>query len=424
VRDVVYERVLAPRRPVLHAAVGEALEALYPDQVENLYDRLADHFSRADQSAKALAYLIALAETAARRYALDEAVRILNQALDVAKHRGGRPADSARALELLGDLESLQGRVEPANEAYDRAFSVSEDASIRQRVANKRHRPRTAVRGGARIAFYEHGTGDPTLFLMQPIFYGLGTYQPLVDLLCQEFRIITVDPRGVGGSDPIPAFYLLRDHTEDARAVIEAAGNRPVVFLGMSRAGALAVNFAAAYPRLVEKLVLIGTAPAPHGILDFPGIDHEFWQRLMALIAADDYERAMPFFWSREFSEPGSRELVQAFVQVSQGMPREVFRTFFTVEDPGRDIRPLLPALRVPTLVLHGEEDRITPVEPGATWQATFQAPSSTRSRAAGTCSPSRPRRSSPRSYGTSSAPAAPSKARPLLALAFLLTNF
>jgi pimeloyl-ACP methyl ester carboxylesterase len=52
-------------------------------------------------------------------------------------------------------------------------------------------------------------------------------------------------------------------------------------------------------------------------------------------------------------------------VQASLEMPRQVFRVFFTVSDPGRDIRHLLPMVHVPSLVLHGEEDRIVPVEAG-----------------------------------------------------------
>jgi pimeloyl-ACP methyl ester carboxylesterase len=44
-------------------------------------------------------------------------------------------------------------------------------------------------------------------------------------------------------------------------------------------------------------------------------------------------------------------------------------RNFFKLDDPGRDVRPLLPALRVPALVLHGGHDRINPVE-AARWAA------------------------------------------------------
>jgi pimeloyl-ACP methyl ester carboxylesterase len=45
-------------------------------------------------------------------------------------------------------------------------------------------------------------------------------------------------------------------------------------------------------------------------------------------------------------------------------VPEEVAQNFLA-EDPGRELRPLLPTLRVPTLVLHGEEDGVSPLEHG-----------------------------------------------------------
>jgi pimeloyl-ACP methyl ester carboxylesterase len=127
---------------------------------------------------------------------------------------------------------------------------------------------------------------------------------------------------------------------------------------------------ATTYPHLVEKLVVVGTPPSVKATADSPGIEQEFWQRMVKLIEAEDYERAMPLFWAREFSEPGSLELVNTFARTSLAMPKEVFKVFFTVHDPCRDIRHLLPRVRVPTLVLHGEEDRIVPLEAGR-WVAS-----------------------------------------------------
>src|SRR4030095_17239726 len=124
--------------------------------------------------------------------------------------------ERVRALEALGDLESLQGQLQAANEAYDCALAVAEEPASR-RIVNKRHRPGEVVRDGARIAYYEHGTGEPTLLLLAPLVYGIATFQAPLELLCQDFRIITIDPRGQGRSDPLPGPYSLLDHAEDVR---------------------------------------------------------------------------------------------------------------------------------------------------------------------------------------------------------------
>lgn len=71
-------------------------------------------------------------------------------------HQAGR----VRGHVLLGDLWSLPGEVELANQSYEQSLQEDMDANMRQIIANKRHQPHTVVRDGARIAFYEHGSGE------------------------------------------------------------------------------------------------------------------------------------------------------------------------------------------------------------------------------------------------------------------------
>jgi DNA-binding SARP family transcriptional activator len=80
IRHVAYERLLTPRRRALHAAVGRALEELHADHPEEVYDRLAHHFARADLIDPAVWYLVRFSEQATRRYALENAVRALREA--------------------------------------------------------------------------------------------------------------------------------------------------------------------------------------------------------------------------------------------------------------------------------------------------------------------------------------------------------
>jgi pimeloyl-ACP methyl ester carboxylesterase len=135
-------------------------------------------------------------------------------------------------------------------------------------------------------------------------------------------------------------------------------------------------QFAVTYSHLVEKLILVGTPLTRLGHPDHPGqVDPEWrqWrQELVAKILIEDYEQVRQIFIPRACSEPGSRNLIEGRLRAARETPREVTRNFFLpyrddpgFDDPGSDLRPLLPALRVPTLVLHGEEDRINPVAGG-----------------------------------------------------------
>jgi pimeloyl-ACP methyl ester carboxylesterase len=363
--DVAYENLLRRRRKDLHRRVGEVIEELYADRLPEFYEPLAWHYGQGEVWSKAVAYRLKAADQARARFAYAEATRYCEEALGILERHGGTTEAMLQACEVLGDLQSLLGQVDPANQAYDRAIEVADTPATRQRIGKKRHRPGTTVRDGARIAYYEHGCGEPSLLLMTPSVYVVSTWQPLVELLCQEFRVIVVEARGVGRSDPYAGAYFLRDHVEDARAVVEATGKRPVVFVGISQAGKLAVHFATTYPHLVAKLVLVGTSPSKPGAADNPVPPPTWRQQIIEKVRTEDYEQAMRLFYSGAFSEPGSRTLIEVFMHMMRQQPPEIIRDFFTRDDPGGELRPLLPSLHVPTLVLHGEEDQLVPVMAG-----------------------------------------------------------
>src|SRR5262249_11925188 len=79
-RDVAYESVPLSRRRALHGAIARALEAVYADRLAEVYDRLAYHYGRTDEAAKAVLYLEQLARKAVEAHAHAEAVRILEEA--------------------------------------------------------------------------------------------------------------------------------------------------------------------------------------------------------------------------------------------------------------------------------------------------------------------------------------------------------
>jgi class 3 adenylate cyclase/tetratricopeptide (TPR) repeat protein/transcriptional regulator with XRE-family HTH domain len=98
-QDVAYETLLAGRRRALHAAAGRALETLYVDRLEEVYDRLAHHYARTDDASKAVEYLARFAAKASRVHAHQDAARALVEALDHVAHLPAGEQDK-RAVEL------------------------------------------------------------------------------------------------------------------------------------------------------------------------------------------------------------------------------------------------------------------------------------------------------------------------------------
>jgi class 3 adenylate cyclase/transcriptional regulator with XRE-family HTH domain/tetratricopeptide (TPR) repeat protein len=89
-QDVAYGTLLTGRRRMLHAEAGRALEALYTDRLEEVYDRLAHHYARTDDAPKAVEYLTRFAGKAAQIHAHGDAAHALEEALE---HAMRLPAD-------------------------------------------------------------------------------------------------------------------------------------------------------------------------------------------------------------------------------------------------------------------------------------------------------------------------------------------
>ena len=352
VHDVAYQGLLQERRRALHRRIGELMETRHGGRVAELAEAVGTHLERGEVWGRAAQHLLAAAEKSKERLAYAAALALCQRALACATREPGPDAERARALVLRGDLASLLGDLAQANQSYEEALGTMPDPERRHRIANKQHRPRTTSRDGATIAFYEHGSGDKTLFLVNPVLYGLATVQPILEPLCQDFRIITMDCRGTGSSAPLIRPYSIRQHMEDARAVIEAAGG-PVIGIGLSRGGNLLVHMAVSYPTLLEKLVTMGTSLS--------------WDRPQArqaqeILRRDGIESALRFWTSLTFVEPGQDAMAEQFVRSRLLMPEETWRSFFD-PDPEQDIEPLLPRVRVPSLVTWGTADRASPGE-------------------------------------------------------------
>jgi predicted ATPase len=80
-QETTYESILLQRRRELHARVGQAMEMLFADRLEEFYGVLAHHYVRAEAWAQALAYLLKAADQAGRMAADAEALAHYRQAI-------------------------------------------------------------------------------------------------------------------------------------------------------------------------------------------------------------------------------------------------------------------------------------------------------------------------------------------------------
>jgi class 3 adenylate cyclase/tetratricopeptide (TPR) repeat protein len=124
--DVAYGGTLQSRRRALHAAIVDAMEALYPDRLTEHVERLAHHAFRGEQWAKAAIYLPQAAAKAAERSAHRDAVTFLEQALKAVEQMPDGTEKLQQAVDLRIALRnSLYGLGE-----YARTFQCLREAGM------------------------------------------------------------------------------------------------------------------------------------------------------------------------------------------------------------------------------------------------------------------------------------------------------
>jgi class 3 adenylate cyclase/tetratricopeptide (TPR) repeat protein len=118
IQEAAYESILIKKRAELHRTIGETIEELHAERIEEFAPLLAYHFYRA-QDVRSLKYDILAGEKSARLYANAESATHFGRALEVAK-RNGSDLDQIRFLfSELGRVLELGGRYEQALQNYD-----------------------------------------------------------------------------------------------------------------------------------------------------------------------------------------------------------------------------------------------------------------------------------------------------------------
>jgi pimeloyl-ACP methyl ester carboxylesterase len=231
---------------------------------------------------------------------------------------------------------------------------------------------RYARSGRVNIAFQVVGSGPMDLvFVMGWVshleyFWNEPSFARFLNRLASNGRLILFDKRGTGLSDPVPVAELpgIEQRLDDVRAVMHAAGSSRAVLVGVSEGGPLCSVFAATHPEMTEALVMIGSYARRLRADDYPwGPTAEERDAFCRLLVEEwggpvGIEERAP---SRA-ADPAFREWWASYLRNAASPGAAVALTRMNAEI---DIRHLLPAIGVPTLVLHRSGDRCLKVEEG-----------------------------------------------------------
>ena len=177
-------------------------------------------------------------------------------------------------------------------------------------------------------------------------------------------RVIIFDKRGTGLSDRAGGWPTLEERMDDIRAVMDDAGCDRAVLHGISEGGPMCMVFAALYPERTAALVLRGTGPRFESGPDWPwGWSPEAAApRLDAAEANWGTGAVLSWFIQGLADDPRAQEATGRFERfaASPGAARQLLEMNLQV-----DIRPALPAISAPALVLHRSGDYVVPIEAG-----------------------------------------------------------
>jgi pimeloyl-ACP methyl ester carboxylesterase len=211
---------------------------------------------------------------------------------------------------------------------------------------------------GTRLHVEDTGGGGPAIVFSHGLLLSTRLWDAQVDALRSDFRCIAYDHRGQGRSEVPDARCIDMDACAgDAAALVEALGVAPCHFVGLSMGGFVGMRLAARRPELLRSLSLLETSADPE--------PNAAKYRLLNVVARfvgpwAVAGRVMPILFGRSFlSDPVRAPERERWRAVIAGNRRSIWRAVNGVIER-QGIHEELARLRVPTLVVVGEEDVAT----------------------------------------------------------------
>jgi len=229
---------------------------------------------------------------------------------------------------------------------------------------------------GAALAYQLFGSGPIELVYAPPWINNLEVawtnplYARFLNRLGSSARVVFVDRRGMGLSDRLSATDAppLETLMEDLRVVIDAAAFKRPVLLGGSDAGCICALFAATYPERTSALIVYAPEARGTASADYPWAwTNEEWNVFLADMddgwGTDEYAARM-FEWVMPSAAGDPKQLrwwrTMQRLSATPSSMIAIERIWAEL-----DIRPVLPTIQAPTLVLHRLGDPVERVEAG-----------------------------------------------------------
>lgn len=221
---------------------------------------------------------------------------------------------------------------------------------------------------GIELYYEVHGEGEPLLLIMGLSLNSKSWFRTL-PALSEHYKVIIFDNRGVGLSSKPDSPYSIELMAEDARAVLDAAEVDTAHVYGISMGGMIAQRLAIKYPERIRSLVLGCTTSGGINHIQ-PGLDVSMLMLSRGTSSSTPEEMAWataPILYSQSFID-NHKDLIAEDIQKRIEIPILPYAYMLQLQAClSHDTYNEVSCIQAPTLVIHGDADRLVPYQNGVT---------------------------------------------------------
>lgn len=210
---------------------------------------------------------------------------------------------------------------------------------------------------GLRMGFERRGAGDPVVLVHGYVGDGASTWRPQLDELDQYFDVIALDLPGAGESTDPPEAFGMRGFAGAVRGFLSALELRSPHLVGLSFGGAVAIELCRSHQELISTLTLVGAYAGWAGSLDELEVQRRHGQAVE--LSELEPQRLVHALLPTMFSDGADPDVVAAYGESLASFHPVGLRAMARAST--EDLSDVVPTIRVPTLLVYGEDDTRAP---------------------------------------------------------------
>jgi 3-oxoadipate enol-lactonase len=209
---------------------------------------------------------------------------------------------------------------------------------------------------GMNVVYTDEGKG-PALVFLHGFPLNRATWQKQLDAFRASYRIIAPDLRGLGESEAGSGATTMAQFAEDTHELLKQVGVSPIVLIGHSMGGYVALAFARQFPQMLKGLVLVATRSG-NDTPEAAAARRDTADKVKAQGSKLVVDAMATKMLSPSNSDPRMVEQVRGFMAPSK--PEGVIGALLGMAERP-DATDVLASIKVPTLVITGEDDTLIP---------------------------------------------------------------